>query len=75
MRHAVLLFGAAFLLRNRAPFLGAIFCSAVAAYGAGRFLLENLREDESDGKDRAAMQATSIALLIAALAGLVFIWS
>jgi phosphatidylglycerol:prolipoprotein diacylglycerol transferase len=75
MLFAALLFGAAFLLRSRAPFPGAIFCSAVAAYGAGRLLLENLREDESGGRDKAAMQATSILLTIAALAGLVFIWS
>jgi prolipoprotein diacylglyceryltransferase len=65
MTFAILLFGAAFLLRNRAPFPGVIFYSAVAAYGAGRFLLENLREDESNGRDKAAMQGTSIALMIA----------
>jgi hypothetical protein len=38
-------------------------------------LLENLREDESGGRDKAVMRATSIALMIVALAGLVFIWS
>jgi phosphatidylglycerol:prolipoprotein diacylglycerol transferase len=75
MTFAGLLFGAAFLLRNHAPFSGAIFCSAVAAYGAGRYLLENLREDESDGRDKTAMQATSLVLTIVALVGLAFVWS
>jgi prolipoprotein diacylglyceryltransferase len=69
------LFAAAFALRSRAPFSGAIFCSAVVAYGAGRFFLERLREDETGGRDRAAMQMTSIVLLIAALTGLVFVWA
>jgi prolipoprotein diacylglyceryltransferase len=51
------------------------FCSAVADYGAGRFLRENLREDENNGRDKAAMQATSLALMIAARVGLVLIRS
>jgi len=71
---AAALFAAAFLLRDRAPFAGAIFASAVAAYGAGRVLLETLREDEAGGRDRAAMQATSMLLVVAALAGLAFVW-
>jgi len=75
MMFAVLLLGAAFVLRSRAPFPGALFCSAVAAYGAGRYLLETLREDESDGRDKAAMQTTSIVLMIAGVACLIFVWS
>jgi len=75
MTFALTLFAAAFALRNRAPFPGAIFCSTVIAYGAGRFFLEKLREDATGGRDRAAMQVTSIVLLIAALAGLAFVWS
>jgi phosphatidylglycerol---prolipoprotein diacylglyceryl transferase len=75
MTFAALLLGAAFLLCDRAPFAGAIFCTAVALYGAGRVPLENLREDETGGSDKAAMQATSIVLMIVALAGLVFVWS
>ena len=75
MTFALTLFAAAFMLRSHAPFPGAIFCSAVIAYGTGRFFLERLREDGSGGRDRAAMQVTSIVLLIAALAGLVFVWS
>jgi phosphatidylglycerol---prolipoprotein diacylglyceryl transferase len=74
MTFALLLFAAAFALRGRAPFPGAIFCWAVVAYGAGRFFLERLREDATGGRDRAAMQVTSIVLLIAALAGLALVW-
>jgi prolipoprotein diacylglyceryl transferase len=72
---AVLLLVGALLLRNRTPFQGALFCSAVAAYAGGRILLEGLREDASGGRDRAAMQTTSMVLIITALVGLAFIWS
>jgi prolipoprotein diacylglyceryltransferase len=75
MAFALTLFAAALALRSRAPFSGAIFCSTVVAYGAGRFFLENLREDETGGRDRTAMQMTSIVLLIAALTGLVLVWA
>lgn len=75
MMFAALLFCAAFLLRNHAPFPGAIFCSAVAVYGAGRLPLERLREDASGGRDKAVMQTTSIMLMMAAAAGLVFVWT
>jgi prolipoprotein diacylglyceryl transferase len=75
MAFALMLVGAAFMLRGRAPFSGAIFCSAVVAYGTGRVFLERLREDETGGRDQAAMQATSIVLLLAALAGLMFVWA
>jgi hypothetical protein len=34
-----------------------------------------LRDDETGGRDRMAMQATSILLVIAALAGLACIWA
>lgn len=74
MAFALLLFAVAFALRGRAPFPGAIFCSAVVAYGAGRLFLERLRADETGGRDRAAMQITSIVLLAVALAGLAFMW-
>jgi prolipoprotein diacylglyceryl transferase len=72
---AALLFGAALMLRGRAPFPGAIFCSVVAAYAAGRIVLESLRDDETGGRDKTTLQATSVLLLIAALIGLAFIWS
>ena len=74
MAFAMLLFGAALFLRNHAPFPGAIFCSVVAAYALGRWYLESLREDETGGRDKTTMQATSILLAIAALAGLVYVW-
>jgi len=75
MTFALTLFALAFAVRSRAPFPGAIFCSAVIAYGTGRLFLEKLREDATGGRDRATMQITSIVLLIAALAGLAFVWS
>jgi phosphatidylglycerol:prolipoprotein diacylglycerol transferase len=73
MAFALVLFGAALALRNAAPFPGAIFCFGVAGYGAGRWVLESLREDETAGLDKTTMQATSILLVIAALIGLAFI--
>jgi prolipoprotein diacylglyceryl transferase len=74
MAFALVLFGAALALRNVAPFPGATFCFVVAGYGAGRWVLESLREDETAGLDKTSMQATSALLVIAALAGLAFIW-
>jgi hypothetical protein len=38
-------------------------------------LRENLRENENNGRDKAAMQATTLALMIAARVGLVLIRS
>jgi hypothetical protein len=38
-------------------------------------LRENLREDENDGRDKAAMQATALALMIVTPVGLVLIRS
>jgi phosphatidylglycerol:prolipoprotein diacylglycerol transferase len=73
MTFAMMLFGAALGLHNYAPFAGAIFCFVVAAYGLGRWYLESLREDETGGRDKTIMQATSILLVIAALAGLALI--
>jgi phosphatidylglycerol---prolipoprotein diacylglyceryl transferase len=74
MAFAIMLFGAALALRDSAPFPGAIFCVVLAGYGIGRWYLESLREDETGGRDKTAMRATSIVLVIAALAGLAFIW-
>jgi prolipoprotein diacylglyceryl transferase len=73
MAFALVLFGAALALRNVAPFPGAIFCLVLAGYGAGRWVLESLREDETAGLDKTTMQVTSILLVIAALIGLAFI--
>jgi phosphatidylglycerol:prolipoprotein diacylglycerol transferase len=74
MTFAAMLFGAALMLRGRAPFPGAIFCSVIAVYGAGRIVLQSLR-DETGGRDKTAIQATSVLLAIAALAGLGHMWS
>jgi phosphatidylglycerol:prolipoprotein diacylglycerol transferase len=74
MAFALLLFGIALTLRNSAPFPGAIFCAVLAGYGLGRWVLESLREDEADGRDKTAMQATSILLVVAAFLGLAFLW-
>jgi phosphatidylglycerol:prolipoprotein diacylglycerol transferase len=75
MALALILFGAALALRSVAPFPGAIFCLVLAGYGLGRWYLESLRDDETGGRDKTAMQATSILLVIAALAGLAFVWA
>src|SRR5262249_46043354 len=75
MAFALLLFAPAFIFRSPAPVPGGFFCSTIIAYGAGRFFLERLREDETGGRDRAAMQTTSIVLLVLALAGLAMVWS
>jgi prolipoprotein diacylglyceryltransferase len=74
MSFAMMLFGAALGLRSHAPFPGAIFCFAVAAYGTGRWYLESLRDDETGGRDKIILQLTSLLLVIAALAGLAYIW-
>ena len=71
---AAALLCAAMALRTHAPFPGATFCVVLAGYGMGRMFLENLREDETGGRDKTAMQATSVLLVIAALIGLAFIW-
>ncbi len=71
---AVILLGAALAARGRAPFEGAIFCSSVAAYGATRFVLEGLRDEEQNRRDRPAMQAISAALAMAGLGAIVLIW-
>ena len=74
MMFALMLFAAALTLRGHSPFPGAIFCFAVAAYGAGRAYLESLRHYEIGGRDRTVLRLTSILLVIAALGGLVLVW-
>ena len=71
MLWAAVLLGVAATMRERAPFAGAIFCSAVVAYGAGRLGLEPLR-DGATGRNTAIMQVTSILLMIAAMIGVLF---
>jgi prolipoprotein diacylglyceryltransferase len=70
---AATLLGAAAMMRDRAPFAGAIFCSAVVAYGVARLVLEPLR-DNSTGRNTGVMQVTSILLMIAALIGILVAW-
>ena len=74
MAFALILFAAAFALRSTAPFPGAIFCLVLAGYALGRWYLESLRDDETGGRDKTAMQVTSVLLVIAALAGLAVVW-
>jgi phosphatidylglycerol:prolipoprotein diacylglycerol transferase len=75
MTFAMILFGTALGLRSYSPFPGAMFCLVVAAYGLGRSCLESLRDDDTGGRDKTIMQATSVLLVIAALAGLAFVWA
>ena len=74
MIFALLLFAAAVALRGHSPFPAAIFCFAVAAYGAGRWYLESLRHEETGGRDKTVLRVTSIFLAIAALSGLALAW-
>jgi len=75
MTFAMTLFGTALILRSYSPFPGAMFCLVVATYGLGRSYLESLRDDETGGRDKTIMQATSVLLVVAALAGLAFVWA
>jgi phosphatidylglycerol:prolipoprotein diacylglycerol transferase len=74
MLWATILLTAAVALRDRAPFPGAIICSAIVAYAAGRLMLEPLRDD-AGSRGSAAMQATSILLIVAALIAIMIAWS
>jgi phosphatidylglycerol:prolipoprotein diacylglycerol transferase len=73
MAFAMTLFAIALALRGHTPFSGAIFCFSVAGYGLGRWYLESLRDDETGGRDKIALQATSVLLVLAALAGLAYV--
>ena len=74
MLWAATLLGAATMTRDRAPFAGAVFCSAVVTYGVARLVLEPLR-DNTTGPNTRVMQVTSILLMIAALIGTLVAWS
>ena len=75
MSWAAILLGAASALRGREPFAGAIFASALVAYGATRFVLEGLRDRETNHHDQPVMQTISAALALAALGAIVVVWS
>jgi prolipoprotein diacylglyceryl transferase len=69
---AILLAGIS-LARGRVPFAGAIFCSAVIAYGAGRYFLETLRDDRTS-PDRPVLRTLSLVLAASAFVAFVFAW-
>jgi phosphatidylglycerol:prolipoprotein diacylglycerol transferase len=74
MTWAATIFGAAILMRDHKLPAGAIFCLAVVAYGAGRFLLEPLR-DRDNSRDTAVLRTTSLLLVAIAFVGIVVVWS
>lgn len=70
---AAAILGVVLLMWGRELPAGAIFCLAVIAYGAGRFLLEPLRD--SDGRrDTGILQILSLMLVAGALAGFASVW-
>lgn len=71
---ATALLTAAFLLRGREPFTGAIFCSTLLAYGVGRYVLQKLRDDETV-TDTGIIQLTSVMLALAGLIGMGLAWT
>jgi phosphatidylglycerol---prolipoprotein diacylglyceryl transferase len=62
----VMLLGAAISARDREPFAGAIFLSALVAYSAARYIIGQLR-DSGAGRLGAPLQAASIGFILAAL--------
>jgi phosphatidylglycerol---prolipoprotein diacylglyceryl transferase len=71
---AAVLLSTAFLLRGRGPFDGAIFCSALLAYGIGRYFLQKLRDD-AIVRDTGIIQLTSVVLALAGLIGMGVAWT
>jgi phosphatidylglycerol---prolipoprotein diacylglyceryl transferase len=71
---AAALLGAAFALRGRQPFAGAIFCSAVLAYAIGRTFLQTLRDD-AVVRDSGIIRLTSVMLALAGLVGMGVAWT
>ena len=71
---AAVLLSAAFLLRGHGPFDGAIFCSALLAYGIGRYFLQQLRDDKTVS-DTGIIQLTSLMLALAGLIGMGVAWT
>jgi phosphatidylglycerol:prolipoprotein diacylglycerol transferase len=71
---ALLLLLGAIALSRRAPFPGAVFLAAVAAYGIGRIALEPLREHRDRYRGINIQQAIAAALVSAALISLVVLW-
>ena len=71
---ATVLLTAAFFLREREPFDGAIFGSAVLAYAVGRTFLQKLRDDRTVS-DTGIIQLTSVLLALAGLIGIGVAWT
>jgi len=71
---AAVLLTAAFVLRGRQPFDGAIFCSALLAYGIGRYFLQKLRDDKTVS-ETGIIQLTSVMLALAGLIGMGVAWT
>jgi phosphatidylglycerol:prolipoprotein diacylglycerol transferase len=69
----ILLFGAIGLSRH-APFPGALFLAAVAAYGMGRMALEPLRERQDRYRAMNIQQCIAAVLIAMALISLVVLW-
>ena len=69
----ILLFGAIGLSRH-APFPGALFLAAVAAYGTGRMALEPLRERQDRYRAMNIQQCIAAVLIAMALISLVVLW-
>lgn len=72
---AAVLLGVALAVRPELPFPGALFACVVAAYAAGRLMLEPTRERDRTPNGLRANAALSIALLAAAAAVLVIGWT
>lgn len=71
---AAVLLAAAFALRRHEPFAGAIFCSALLAYGIARYFLQKLRDD-AIASDTGVIQLTSVMLALAGLIGMGVAWT
>jgi phosphatidylglycerol---prolipoprotein diacylglyceryl transferase len=71
---ATVLLTAAFFMRGREPFAGAVFCASLIAYGVGRYFLQKLRDDDTVS-DTGVIQVTSVLLALAALIGMGVAWS
>jgi phosphatidylglycerol---prolipoprotein diacylglyceryl transferase len=72
--YAMVLLAAAFALRGRQPFDGAIFCATLLAYGIGRTFLQKLRDD-AIVRDTGIIQVTSVMLALAGLIGMGVAWT
>lgn len=71
---AAVLLAALLAGRGRAPFSGAIFCAGAGGYGAGRFFLQQWRDDVNGRTEFGVLQIISVVLMLAALGGAVLAW-